>query len=150
MYTLWMKKEKEIPLTYSVIKKLLEEQGKEFNRYVHMVAEEYQERLKVATELIPDMYRDVQILKEDVSELKDDVSGLKHDMKAVKNRLNMPAKVAYWLYKPPGIYCSPPEYVEHKQPTIEAVLDLPVGVVEKPLKKRFFVSSKYSDAFVDN
>ncbi len=84
MYTLWMKTKKEIPLTYSVMKDLLALERVEFSRHVSVVAEEYQERLKAATELLPDMYQDIQILKEDVAILKEDVAILKEDVAILK------------------------------------------------------------------
>jgi len=60
-----------------IIEKSIEENRKEFQRYVGIVSEEFQHRLNFVIDAQLDIKRDVATLKEDVSGLKEDVSGLK-------------------------------------------------------------------------
>lgn len=66
---MWCMNKKQAYVTYEGMEKLLTEQREQFQRYIGMVAEEYQERLKGATELIPVMYEDITIMKQDIKNI---------------------------------------------------------------------------------
>ena len=99
------------------LRKEIKEQGDDFQRYVGIVSENFQDKLSMVAEMVAqnsvditemkedisgiksdihdirydlnETKKDVSVLKEDVSELKEDVSVLKQDMKGVKSFIRL-------------------------------------------------------------
>jgi len=98
-----------------IIEKSIEENRKEFQRYIGIVSEDFQHKLNFVIDVQVDIKRDVAGLKTDVAGLKTDVAGLKTDVAGLKTDVaGLKTDVAGLKTKTDVIYS---ELVSHRDNT---------------------------------